>query len=111
MRHEWENLYKIAVLETDWSIIEDRLQAADSAISVRLQEFSLNHGGTPEENKAIRDALSALAVLRREVAEWHGSKQVGLAQRALHDALHMLSTLRTIAGREIGEQKRPSKYS
>ena len=57
---EWKELYQAAILETDWSKIEGRIQAADSAISTRLHEFSLNHGGTPEENQAIRDALNAL---------------------------------------------------
>jgi hypothetical protein len=65
---EWKNLYQAAILETDWSKIEERIQAADSAIGARLHEFSLDHGGTPEENQAIRDALSGLTTLRREVA-------------------------------------------
>jgi hypothetical protein len=74
---EWEKLYQTAILETDWSKIEERIQAVDSAISARLHEFSLNHGGTPEENQRIQDALHGLSVLRREVAEWRGSKQAG----------------------------------
>jgi hypothetical protein len=65
---EWKNLYQAAILETDWSQIEGRIQAADSAISARLHEFSVDHGGTPEENQAIRDALAGLTVLRRGVA-------------------------------------------
>jgi hypothetical protein len=77
MTSEWEKLYKEAILETDWSKMEERIQAADSAISARLHEFSINHGGTPEENQLIQDALSGLSVLRREVAEWHGSKRAG----------------------------------
>jgi hypothetical protein len=74
---EWEELYQAAILETDWSKVEDRIQKADSAISARLHEFSLNHGGTPEENQRIQDALNALKILRREVADWHGSKRAG----------------------------------
>jgi hypothetical protein len=77
MTSEWEKLYRDAILETDWSKIEERIRAADSAISARLHEFSVNHGGTLEENQQIKDALSALTVLRREVAEWHGSKRAG----------------------------------
>jgi hypothetical protein len=65
----WMDVYEAAILETDWSKIEERIQAADSAISARLHEFSLNHGGTPEENQAIRNALAGLTVLRHEVAE------------------------------------------
>jgi hypothetical protein len=67
---EWKSLYQAAILETDWSKIEERIQAADSAISTRLHEFSLNHGGTAEENQAIADAVNGLTVLRREVVAW-----------------------------------------
>jgi hypothetical protein len=70
---DWEKLYQAAILETDWSKISVHIHAADSAISARLHEFSLNHGGTPEENQRLRDALSGLSALRREVAE-HESK-------------------------------------
>jgi hypothetical protein len=72
--HKWEQLYSGAVLETDWSILEERIAAAESAIRGRLHEFSLNHGGTPEENQAIVDALHGLNVLRRDVASWRESK-------------------------------------
>jgi hypothetical protein len=75
MTSEWEKLYQAAILETDWAKIEEHIQAADFAISARLQELS-NHGGTPEENQAIRDALSGLRALRREVVTWR-SKAVG----------------------------------
>ena len=67
---DWEKLYQEAILETDWSKIENLIQAAESAISARLHEFSLDHGGTPEENQRLRDALSGLTVLRREVVAW-----------------------------------------
>jgi hypothetical protein len=70
MTNEWEKLYQDAILETDWSKIEERIHAADSAISAQLHQFSLNHGGTPEENQRIKDALSGLSVLRREVVAW-----------------------------------------
>ncbi len=75
--HEWEKQYNVAVLETDWSKIEECIQAAESAIRVRLDEFSLNRGGTPEENQAIADALNGLSVLRDEVAAWRGPKRAG----------------------------------
>ena len=65
----WMDAYKAAILETDWTKIEECIQVADSAIRARLQEFSLNHGGTPEENQAIFNATNGLTVLRREVAE------------------------------------------
>jgi hypothetical protein len=67
---DWKSLYQAAILETDWSKIEEHIHAADSAISARLHEFSLNHGGTPEENQAIRDAVNGLSALRRDVTVW-----------------------------------------
>ena len=30
----------------------------------------MNHGGTPEENQAIQNALNGLNILRKEAAEW-----------------------------------------
>ena len=36
----------------------------------KLHNFSLNHGGTPEENHVIEDAVNALNVLKREVVVW-----------------------------------------
>ena len=73
----WLNTYHAALLETDWSRIEERIQEADEGIRARLHEFSLNHGETPEENQAIEDALNALSVLRKEVAAWQGSRRTG----------------------------------
>ena len=70
MTSEWEKLYQAAILETDWSKIEEHMLAVDSALSERLHEFSVNHGGSPEENQRIKDALSGLSVLRREVVAW-----------------------------------------
>jgi hypothetical protein len=67
---EWEKLYQAAILETDWSKIEERIQAANSAISTRLHEFSLNHGGTPEENQSITNAVIGLEALKKDVAAW-----------------------------------------
>jgi len=73
--HDWQKLYYVALLETDWTTIEERIQAAENGIRARLLEFSLNHGGTPEENQTITDALHALTVLRNEVAAWQESKR------------------------------------
>jgi len=75
-KYGWQELYAAALLETDWSkIIEEKIQVAENAIRARLHEFSMNHGGTPEENQAIEDALSGLNVLRKEVAAWQESKR------------------------------------
>ena len=76
-KYGWQELYAAALLETDWSKIEGKIQAAENGIRTRLDEFSMNHGGTPEENQAIQDALNGLDILRKEVAAWQGSKQAG----------------------------------
>jgi hypothetical protein len=76
-KYGWQGLYATALLETDWSKIDDKIQVAENGIKVRLDEFSMNHGGTPEENQAIEDALHGLITLRKEVAEWQESKQAG----------------------------------
>ncbi len=71
----WHDIYKAALLETDWSRMVERIQAAEAAIQKRKHDFDLNHGGTPEENQAIADALHSLNVLRTEVASWSFRKE------------------------------------
>ena len=58
-KYGWQALYATALLETDWSIIDAKIQAAENGISTRLYEFSMNHGGTPEENQSTRTRHSA----------------------------------------------------
>jgi hypothetical protein len=66
----WQELYKAAVLETTWSRLTERIHAAESAITERLREFSVRHGGMAEENQAIVDALNRLNTLRSDMASW-----------------------------------------
>jgi hypothetical protein len=73
--YEWQELYATALLETDWSKIEEKIQGAENRIRARLHEFSMNHGGTHEENQAIEDALHGFDTLRKEVAAWQESKR------------------------------------
>jgi len=68
------------LLETDRTKIEQRIQAVEAAMKEKLHDPSLNHGGTPEENRAIEDALHGLNILRKEVAEWLGSKRAKLVR-------------------------------
>ena len=68
--YKWHEVYKAAVLETDWSKIEERINAAEAALQARKHEFDLDHGGEPEENQAIEDALRGLSVLRDDAARW-----------------------------------------
>jgi len=79
--HGWFHLYKAAVLETDWSKIEENIQAAENGIKARLRECAMNHGETPEENRAIEDALNGLKVLRNDVAAWLIAKDNGSMPR------------------------------
>jgi hypothetical protein len=74
-KYGWQVLYATALLEADWSKIGAKIQAAENGIRTRLDEFSMNDGGTPEENQAIQDALNGLDILRNEVAAWLGSRR------------------------------------
>ena len=95
--YDWLRLYKAAILETDWSKIEGHIQAAESGMKARLHDFSMNHGGTPEENRAIEHALNGLNTLRREVHvsrlswKWRRRSSVKIAERTYEkraQALH-----------------------
>lgn len=69
--HAWQESYRAAVLETDWTRILVRIQEAESAMVERRRVLSLDHGGTPEERHALAAALGGLKVLRGEVSEWN----------------------------------------
>ena len=68
--YKWIEPYKAALLETDWTKMQERIETAEAALRERKQEFDLNHGGTPEENQAIADAMRGLAVLRNDSIKW-----------------------------------------
>jgi hypothetical protein len=70
MTREWERLYQAAIVETDWYKIDECIQQAEAAMKERLHDFSLDHGGTPEENRAIQKAFEGLAALREDVSAW-----------------------------------------
>jgi hypothetical protein len=73
--YKWHEAYKAAVLETDWSKMNDRIRAAESALQDRKRDFLLDHGGTADERQAIADAVNSLSVLRMEVAAWTRENQ------------------------------------
>jgi hypothetical protein len=66
----WQEKYKAAALETDWTKIQSRIQAAESTIQERQRVLSEDHGGTPQERHVIAEALRGLNCLRKEVTEW-----------------------------------------
>ena len=73
-REEWQKQYTIAVLETDWSKMDDRIGAVETEIKQRLHDLSLNHGGTSEELHAIAETKEKLEIMRADVARWRESK-------------------------------------
>lgn len=64
---EWERLYSAAVLESDRSKLNSRIDVATAAIDLRLQEMDSDHGGWPGERRGIETAQAALEVLRKRV--------------------------------------------
>jgi hypothetical protein len=64
IENNWWEQYRAAVLEIDPNKLRDRVKAAEDAIQARV---SLNGQVTSEERIAIRDAMAALLVLRREL--------------------------------------------
>lgn len=72
--NSWHEIYKAALLETDWTKIDERIQTAESVVRERERVLSEDHGGTPEEKIALADAISGLRVLRREAAEWQNRR-------------------------------------
>ena len=70
--YKWHDAYRAAVLETDWSKMEERVRTAEAAIKERDRDLTLDHGGTPEERQAIADALNSVNVLRKDAASWSG---------------------------------------
>ena len=69
MTYDWYEAYKIAVLETEWSTMPARLEAAEDVIHERQRMLSMDHGGTLEERQAIAAALSGIRNLKAETAE------------------------------------------
>ena len=68
-REIWQRLYQAAILETNREKTPAQIQVTREAIDARLREFQLDHGGTHEEQQAIRDALRGLKVLEREIKQ------------------------------------------
>ena len=66
IENNWRHLYRAAVLEIDRNKLLDRVKAAEDAIRARA---SLDGRISSEERIAIQDAMAALLVLRRELAQ------------------------------------------
>ena len=62
-RTDWKTLYRAAILETDKSVLPQRVTEAEEAVIERGREIFYRHG-TPEEKEALEDALYALRAFR-----------------------------------------------
>jgi len=69
-QYSWYEFYKTALLETDWTKMPERIQAAESEIKKRQNVLSAGHSETAEERHAITDATRGLQSLRMNAASW-----------------------------------------
>jgi len=77
--HSWRDSYRAALLETDWTKIQERIQTAESEIHNRRLMLVQDHGGTSEEREALVSALSGLGVLRMDAVSWLERSRPGTA--------------------------------
>ena len=76
-KNGWHQSYQEALLETDWTKMEERIQTAESGIHQRRLVLSQDHVGTEEERAALVNAMSGLRVLRINVASWLERQNLG----------------------------------
>jgi hypothetical protein len=60
--YSWQKSYQAALLETDWTKMQERVQRAESEIHQRRLVLSQDHCGTDEERTALVNAMSSLRV-------------------------------------------------
>jgi hypothetical protein len=73
---DWHRAYHAAVLETDRVKVLRLVQAAEDAISKRLDETSQT-SGHEAEGEAMRDALGTLGFLKIEAHKPNWSRNLG----------------------------------
>jgi hypothetical protein len=66
IENNWLQLYRAAVFEINRSKLLDRVKAAEDAMRARA---SLGGQVSSDERISIQDAMAALLVLRRELAQ------------------------------------------
>src|SRR5437773_11543379 len=64
-KYGWQELYATALLETNWSTIDEKIQVAEKGIGVSFKKFSRTKAGSPEEIKAFKKLWKGLTVLRK----------------------------------------------
>jgi hypothetical protein len=65
----WQRLYEAAILETDLSLLPERIAAAQAAVEARVAEINSARFCTPAEQQALDDAHSGLRLLRNEISQ------------------------------------------
>jgi len=63
---DWKVLYRAAIVETNRSLILQKVSTAEAAALARQREL-LYRGGTQEEKESLEDALYALRAFRTAV--------------------------------------------
>jgi hypothetical protein len=62
--HNWRELYKAALFETDRQKLPSRIAEAEKTLILRARELFAMSGDNSEEGQAVDDALYALRALR-----------------------------------------------
>jgi len=75
--YSWQKSYQAALLETDWTKMQDRVQKAESEIHQRRLVLSQDHNGTDEERTALVKAMSSLRVRGLNVTSWLERRNLG----------------------------------
>jgi len=60
---DWKILYRAAILETNKSVLPQRVSEAEEAVILRGRELFYDNGD-PEEKEALEDALYTLRALK-----------------------------------------------
>ena len=68
--NSWKEFYKAALLETDWTKMDERVKAAEVEIHKRRLTLCQDGDGTHEERDALINAVSSLRVVQRDAAKW-----------------------------------------
>jgi len=78
--YNWQESYMAALLETDWTKMRERLQAAEDELRDRQRVLREDHGGTTEERQAIVDAVNAMEMLHRDIDQWQKRQSASRAK-------------------------------
>ena len=68
IQNDWKKLYRAAILETNRSVIPQKVSDAEAAVLARGRELFYGDG-TSDEKEALEDALYALRAYRSALAE------------------------------------------